>query len=69
MQDMRLHKRRELTPMSNAKVRKPRPKRMTPEQQHARFVEAAKRAEVDEAPGAMDKAFKRLSIKKGSRAQ
>lgn len=42
---------------------------MTPEQQHARFVEAAKRAEVDEAPGAMDKAFKRLSIKKGSRAQ
>lgn len=32
----------------------------TPEKQHARFVEAAKKAEADEAPDAMDKAFKKI---------
>jgi hypothetical protein len=36
-------------------------KKDTPEKQHARFVEAAKRAEADEAPDAMDKAFKKLA--------
>ena len=36
-------------------------KRMSPAQQHARFVEAAKKAEADETPGALDKAFKRLA--------
>jgi hypothetical protein len=43
----------------------------TPEQQHARFVEAAEKAEADEAPDAMDKAFKKLALanksKTGSR--
>lgn len=35
---------------------------MTPAEQHARFVEAAKNAEADESPDAMDKAFKRLKV-------
>jgi hypothetical protein len=39
---------------------KKKAKRMTPEQQHARFVELAKKAEADEAPDAMDKAFKKI---------
>ena len=34
---------------------------ITPAQQHARFVEAAKKAEADESPDALDKAFKRLA--------
>jgi hypothetical protein len=34
----------------------------TPAKQHARFVEAAKKAEADESPDAMDKAFKKLSL-------
>lgn len=38
----------------------------TPEKQHARFVEAAKKAEADEAPDAMDKAFKRLKVTRKS---
>ncbi len=42
--------------------RKKRPKD-TPEKQHARFVEAATKAEADEAPDAMEKAFKRMSLK------
>ena len=33
----------------------------TPEKQHARFIEAAKEAEADESPEAMDKAFKKLN--------
>jgi hypothetical protein len=36
----------------------------TPEKQHARFVEAAKEAEADESPDAMDKAFKKLALQK-----
>ena len=32
--------------------------------QHARFVEAAKAAEADEAPDAMDRAFKSVDPKK-----
>jgi hypothetical protein len=32
----------------------------TPEKQHARFVEAAKKAEADETPNALDKAFKKI---------
>ena len=41
-----------------------KPKRLTASEQHARFVETAKRAEADEAPDAMDKAFKRLTVKR-----
>ena len=48
----------------NASKKSKRPKD-TPEQQHARFVEAAKNAEADEASDAMDKAFKKLSVKNG----
>jgi hypothetical protein len=33
----------------------------TPEKQHARFVEAAKEAEADETPDALDKVFKKLA--------
>jgi hypothetical protein len=44
-------------------VKKKQPKD-TPEQQHTRFVEAAKKAEADEAPDAMDKAFKRIALEK-----
>jgi len=44
-------------------ARKKQPKD-TPEQQHARFVEAAKKAEADESPDAMDKAFRRLAVNK-----
>jgi hypothetical protein len=40
------------------KTRKP-----TPDEQHARFVEAAKKAEADESQNAMDKAFKTLKLK------
>lgn len=32
----------------------------TPEKQHARFVESAKKAEADESPDAMDMAFKKI---------
>jgi hypothetical protein len=39
---------------------KPKPK--TDSTQHARFVEAAKKAEADEASDAMDKAFRRLKV-------
>ena len=42
--------------------KKPKAKRMTPAEQHARFVEAAKQAEADEASDAMDKAFKKLKV-------
>jgi hypothetical protein len=35
----------------------------TPEKQHARFVEAAKQAEADESPAALDKAFKKLDTR------
>jgi hypothetical protein len=44
------------------KGKKPKTKRMTPAQQHARFVEAAEKAEADEAPDAMDKAIKKLDF-------
>ena len=40
---------------------KSKAKKLTPEEQHARFVEAAKKAEADESPEAMDRAFKRLN--------
>ena len=43
------------------KTRKPKD---TPEQQHARFVQAAKKAEADESQDAMDKAFKRVVLQK-----
>ncbi len=33
-----------------------------PAQQHVRFVKAAKEAEADEAPDAMDKAFAKLKV-------
>jgi hypothetical protein len=35
-------------------------------EQHARFIEAAKTAEADEAPDAIDKAFRRLKITRKS---
>lgn len=41
----------------------------TPEKQHLRFVEAAKAAEADEAPDALEKAFKRLKFTQKSSPQ
>jgi hypothetical protein len=35
-------------------------------EQHARFVEAAKQAEADSSPDAMDRAFKRINLTKPS---
>jgi hypothetical protein len=43
--------------------RKAKSKRMTPAEQHARFVAAAKEAEADETPDALDKAFKKLNTR------
>lgn len=45
-------------------VKKKQQPKDTPEQQHARFFEAAKKAEADEAPDAMDKAFNKISFAK-----
>lgn len=45
---------------------KTKSKRLTPAEQHARFVEAAKKAEADESPDAMDKAFGRLKVTRKS---
>jgi hypothetical protein len=36
----------------------------TPAEQHKRFVEAAKQAEADESPDAMEKAFKKINPRK-----
>jgi hypothetical protein len=36
-------------------------KRMTPAEQHARFVEAAYKVEADQATDAMDKAFGKIN--------
>jgi len=47
----------------NAKSKRPRD---TPADQHARFVEAAKKAQADESPDALDKAFKKVSLIKPS---
>jgi hypothetical protein len=44
---------------------KKRPKD-TPEKQHARFVEAAYKVEVDQATDALDKAFKKVNLTKPS---
>jgi hypothetical protein len=44
--------------MATAKKRKSKD---TPEKQHARFVETAKKSEADEAPDALDKAFKKIN--------
>jgi hypothetical protein len=41
----------------------------TPEQQHARFVEAAKKAEADESPDALNKAFEKLDVKRTPRCR
>lgn len=49
------------TSMKGTKPKKPKD---TPEKQHARFIEAAKQAEADEAPDAMDKAFKKINPQK-----
>jgi hypothetical protein len=46
--------------MKQIKQRKPRD---IAEKQHARFVEAAKKAEADESPDAMDKAFAKVGLK------
>lgn len=37
---------------------------MTPAEQHARFVEAAKEAEADERPEVFDAAFKQIALAK-----
>ena len=42
-------------------------KRLTAAEQHARFVEAATKAEADEAPDAMDKAFKKVAVRRNGR--
>jgi hypothetical protein len=47
--------------MATSKKRKSKD---TPEKQHARFVETAKKAEADEAPDAMDKAFKKIDARR-----
>jgi hypothetical protein len=44
-------------------TKKKRPKD-TPEKQHARFVEAAYKVEADQATDALDKAFKKIGLKK-----
>jgi len=48
---------------------KKKPVKDTPEKQHARFVEAAKKADADESPDAMDKAFKQIVPKKQTRSR
>jgi hypothetical protein len=50
--------------MKKAKLKKPKD---TPAAQHARFVEAAKQAEADESPGALDSAFRNLNVTAASR--
>jgi hypothetical protein len=46
-------------------VKNKRPKlKDTPEKQHARFVEAAKKAEADERPEALDRAFAKIAKKR-----
>jgi hypothetical protein len=42
---------------------KEKTKRLTPEEQFLRFVEAAKEAGADESPNALDKAFGGLNVK------
>jgi hypothetical protein len=42
---------------------KKKSKRLTPVEQHARFVTAAKEAEADESPNAMDNAFRQMNLK------
>jgi hypothetical protein len=41
-------------------------KRLTPAEQHARFVEAAKKAEADERPEAFDRVFDKIARTKPS---
>jgi hypothetical protein len=47
---------------------KPKPKipKPTDAEQHARFVEMARQVEVDESPGALDRAFERVVGKSSS---
>ncbi len=42
---------------------KEKPKRLTSEEQHARFVEAAAHAGADESPDALARAFRDLDLK------
>jgi hypothetical protein len=44
--------------------RKKTPHKLTPAEQSARFIEAAKKAEVDERPEEFEKVFKRIATKK-----
>ena len=44
------------------KKSKSKPK-LTDAERHARFVETARQVEVDESPGAFDRAFERLQVK------
>lgn len=45
------------------KKKRPKAKRLTPEEQHARFVETAKEVEADEVPDAIDKAMRKIVIR------
>jgi hypothetical protein len=47
--------------MAKKKAKRLRPKKLESAEQHARFVETAKKVGADEAPDAMDKAFKKLN--------
>jgi hypothetical protein len=51
---------------SHMKLSKAKKPKDTPEKQHARFVEAARKAEADESPDALDKAFERVDLIKPS---
>jgi hypothetical protein len=48
--------------MALKQKKKPKNAPLTPDEQHARFVEAAKEAEADESPDALDKAMRKISI-------
>jgi len=43
---------------------KKKPRKDSPEKQHARFVEAAYKVEADQATDAMDRAFKKVDPRK-----
>jgi len=43
---------------------RPKTKRATPDEQHAKFVELANEVDADESPGALDRAFGKIDPKK-----
>jgi hypothetical protein len=52
------------TKMTSKKKTQQAVKNRRDEEQHARFVEAAKKAEADQAADALDKAFGKLTVRK-----